>query len=126
MRWRLAVICLALSTCEGLAEDLPETTIFLPGEGGESAKIVDFKSGVESPVLGVLSAPPENCPPDAFWVKNAVNVVSCADGTEYRLAPVDNPDKFPGAMKLVMVKGGTETDEHPPMKYPPKTEDVKP
>ncbi|OBQ59606.1 hypothetical protein A9K72_25685 [Mesorhizobium loti] len=106
--------------------------VFLPGTSSEPAKVLFTETKMLAEVISVFNGqPPPNCPDGSFWTKDQNSLVSCKDGVTFKLAPLNPSDKYYDlysrldAMKLQKIKGGTETDENPPMRSDQK-KGVKP
>ena len=127
---------IALATLLGASASFGEDAVkavFLPGTASEPAKVVFTDTKMVAAVVDAVNGqPPAVCPDGSFWTKDQDSLVSCKDGVTFKaigqLVPGDKfYDLFAGkdAIKLLKVKGGTETDENPPMRSNQK-KSVKP
>src|SRR4051794_10386271 len=94
---RLAPAALFTVLCVGsaFAQDTAKA-YFVPSSADTPAKVFYADTGTTAPVLAEThDTAPSECPTGAFWVKNAVALVSCADGSEYRLVSLDPKDDLP-------------------------------
>lgn len=116
----------AFATLLGIGTSFGEEAVkavFLPGTSSEPAKVLYTDTNMVAAVIGVLDGQtPTDCPDGSFWTKDQNSLVSCKDGATFKLSPLKPSDQyyslFSGrdALKLQKIKGGTETDENPPMR----------
>ncbi|RWL80297.1 MAG: hypothetical protein EOR67_21030 [Mesorhizobium sp.] len=127
----LTAFAMLIGVADSFAEEVVKA-VFLPGTAGEPAKVVFTDTKMVAAVVDAINGqPPTDCPDGSFWTKGPNSLVSCKDGATFKLSPLVPSDKyydlFAGrdALKLLKVKGGTETDENPPMRSEQK-KGVKP